>query len=178
MDGTMDQIKTLIRTIPDFPKPGIMFRDISTLLADPWGFKRAIDQFVGHYRYSPVDKVVGIESRGFVIGGAIAHHLNCGFVMARKPGKLPAAVERQSYDLEYGTDTMEIHKDAIKSRERVLVVDDLIATGGTCDATCKIVEKLGGVVVGCGFIVCLPELKGHERINRYDVHWLVEFEGH
>lgn len=172
-----EQIKQLIRTIPDFPKPGIQFRDITTLLLNPWGFKRVIDEFVTHYRYAPIDKVVAIESRGFVIGGALAHHLGCGFVMARKPGKLPGAVERVSYQLEYGADTIEIHQDAISLKERCLVVDDLIATGGTIDATCRLVEKLGGVVVGCAFIVCLPDLKGQEKIARYDTFWLCEFEG-
>jgi adenine phosphoribosyltransferase len=170
-------VKELIRTVPDFPKPGIQFRDISTLLQDPWGFKRAIDAFVAHYRYSPIEKVVAIESRGFVVGGAIAHHLNAGFVMARKRGKLPGEVKRIEYDLEYGNDAIEIHTDAITAGQRCLVVDDLLATGGTCDACCRLVEQLGGVVVGCAFIVALPDLKGHERINRYDCHWLVEFEG-
>jgi adenine phosphoribosyltransferase len=172
-----DQIQSLIRTIPDFPKPGIQFRDITTLLKDPWGFKRVIDEFVGHYRYSPIDKVVAIESRGFVVGGALAHHLGSGFVMARKKGKLPGPVERIEYQLEYGTDVIEMHKDSIKPGERCLIVDDLLATGGTCDATCRLVEKLGGDIVGCAFIICLPELKGADRIKRYDVHWLVEFEG-
>lgn len=173
----MDKIKSLIRTIPDFPKPGIQFRDITTLLQDPWGFKQAIDMFVSHYRYTPIDRVVAIESRGFVIGGALAHHLGCGFVMARKKGKLPGEVERVEYALEYGNDCIEIHKDAIVPGHRCLVVDDLLATGGTCDATCRLVEKLGGSVVGCAFIIALPDLKGHQKIDRYDCHWLVEFEG-
>lgn len=173
----MRQIKELIRTIPDFPKPGIQFRDISTLLVDPWGFRLAIDSFVNHYRYSPIDKVVAIESRGFVIGGAIAHHLGCGFVMARKKNKLPGKVARIEYALEYGNDVIEIHDDAIGAGERCLIVDDLLATGGTCDATCRLTEQLGGTVVGCAFIVCLPDLKGPEKIRRYDTHWLVEFEG-
>lgn len=171
------QLKAKIRTIPDFPKRGIQFRDITTLLEDPWGLKQAIDMFVTHYRYSPIDKVVAIESRGFVIGGALAHHLNCGFVMARKKGKLPGEVERVEYSLEYGTDCIEIHKDAIDRNQRCLIVDDLLATGGTCNATAELVENLGGDVVGCAFIVCLPDLHGHDRINRYDCFWLVEFEG-
>lgn len=173
----MDQIKNLIRTIPDFPKPGIQFRDITTLVLDPWGFKRVVDEFVSHYRYSPIDKIVAIESRGFVIGGAMAYRLSCGFVMARKRGKLPGKTARMEYKLEYGTDVIEIHDDAIKPGERCLVVDDLLATGGTCDATCRLVEQLGGLVVGCAFIVSLPDLKGAEKISRYDVFWLTEFEG-
>lgn len=173
-----EQLKSLIRTIPDFPKPGIQFRDITTLLADPWGFKQSIDLFVARYRYTPIDKVVAIESRGFVIGGALAHHLNCGLVVARKKGKLPHLVERQEYALEYGTDCIEIHKDAIKPGERCLVVDDLLATGGTCLATCQLVERVGGKIVGCAFIIDLPELGGSRKLaERYDVLTLVEFEG-
>jgi adenine phosphoribosyltransferase len=170
-------IRDLIRTVPDFPKPGIQFRDITTLFRDPWGFRRVIDEFVTHYRYSPIDKVVAIESRGFVCGGALAHHLHCGFVMARKKGKLPGKVERFEYALEYGSDCIEMHADAIRPGERCLIVDDLLATGGTCDATCQLVERLGGAIAGCAFIVCLPGLKGHDRIKRYDCHWLVEFAG-
>lgn len=170
-------IKELIRTIPDFPKPGIQYRDISTLLADRWGFKRAVDLFVEHYRYSPIDRVIAIESRGFVMGGALAHHLDAGFVMARKKGKLPGKVRRVDYELEYGTDSIEMHDDAIAPNDRCLVIDDLLATGGTCDACCRLVEDLRGIVVGCGFIVNLPSLKGYERIKRYDCHWLCEFEG-
>lgn len=173
----MDELMALIRTIPDFPKPGIQFRDITTLLQDPWGFKRAIDEFVSHYRYSPIDKVVAIESRGFVIGGALAHHLNCGLVVARKKGKLPHVVERQEYSLEYGTDCIEIHRDAIKPGERCLIVDDLLATGGTCFATCQLVERLGGKVVGCAFVIELRDLAGRSRLAAYDLHCLVSFEG-
>jgi adenine phosphoribosyltransferase len=171
------QIRALIRTIPDFPKPGIQFRDISTLLKDKWGFRRVIDEFVNHYKYSPIDKIIAIESRGFVAGGALANQLNCGFVMARKRGKLPGKVQRLEYALEYGTDCIEMHEDSVQPGERCLIVDDLLATGGTCDATCRLVEQLGGVVVGCAFIIALPDLKGYERIKRYDCHWLVEFEG-
>ncbi|MSR57138.1 MAG: adenine phosphoribosyltransferase [Planctomycetaceae bacterium] len=170
-------LKALIRTIPDFPKPGIQFRDITTLFQDPWGFKRAVDELVAHYRYAPIDKVVAIESRGFVIGGALANYLNCGMVMARKKGKLPFQVERQEYQLEYGTDCIELHRDALVSGDRCLVVDDLLATGGTCEATCKLVERLAGRVVGCAFIIELPELKGRRRLAQYDVKALIRFDG-
>jgi adenine phosphoribosyltransferase len=176
-EKSMDPLKSLIRTIPDFPKPGIQFRDITTLFQDPWGFKRAVDEFVTHYRYAPIDKVIAIESRGFVAGGALAHHLNCGMVMARKKGKLPWLVERQEYQLEYGTDCIEIHKDAIHAGERCLIVDDLLATGGTCQATCQLVERLGGKVAGCAFIIELAGLGGRRRLEGYDVHSLVAYEG-
>lgn len=172
-----DHLKSLVRTIPDFPKPGIQFRDITTLIQDPWGFKRAVDQFVERYRYAPIDKVVAIESRGFVIGGALAHHLNCGLVMARKKGKLPYQVERQEYALEYGTDCVEMHVDALTTGERCLVVDDLLATGGTCLATCQLTQRLGGRVVGCAFIIELPELGGRRKLSEFDVMSLIEFEG-
>jgi adenine phosphoribosyltransferase len=169
--------QSLIRTIPDFPKPGIQFRDITTLFQDPGGFKRAVDEFVAHYRYSPIDRIVAIESRGFVIGGALANHLNCGMVMARKKGKLPFDVERQEYQLEYGTDCIEMHRDAIEPGHRCLIVDDLLATGGTCEATCRLVERLSGRIVGCAFIIELPELGGRKRLAQYDVHTLVSFAG-
>ncbi|RPI89734.1 MAG: adenine phosphoribosyltransferase [Planctomycetaceae bacterium] len=172
-----DHLKSLVRTIPNFPKPGIQFRDITTLIQDPWGFKRAIDQFVEHYRYAPIDKVVAIESRGFVVGGALAHHLNCGLVMARKKGKLPFQVERQEYALAYGTDCIEMDVDALKQGERCLIVDDLLATGGTCLATCQLTQRLGGRVIGCAFIIELPELGGRKRLSQFDLMSLIEFEG-
>lgn len=173
----MPSLKSLIRTIPDFPKPGIQFRDITTLLQDPWGFKRVIDDFVAHYRYAPIDKIIAIESRGFLLGGALAHHLNCGVAIARKRGKLPWQVERQEYALEYGIDCIEMHIDAIRPGERCLVVDDLLATGGTCFATCQLAERLGGTVVGCAVVIELPDLHGRERLEKYDVHALVSFAG-
>ena len=174
----MDDLKSLIREIPDFPKPGILFYDITTLLQNPWGFKQVIDDFVRHYRYAPIQKIVAIESRGFVIGGALAHHLNCGIVLARKKGKLPFRVERQEYSLEYGTDCIEMHVDALQPGENCLIVDDLLATGGTCSATCQLTERLGGKVLGCAFVVELPELDGRSRLKQYDVLSLVNFDGH
>jgi adenine phosphoribosyltransferase len=174
----MEDLRNLIRTIPDFPKPGILFRDITTLLQNPWGFRQVVDEFIRHYRYKPVDVIVGIESRGFIIAGALAYELRCGIVLARKKGKLPYHVERQEYSLEYGTDCIEIHKDAITPGERVLIVDDLLATGGTCMATCQLVERLGGLVQGCGFVIDLPDLGGRRRLSeKFDVHTLVHFEG-
>ncbi len=180
-DGPVDpqeHLRSLVRTIPDFPKPGIQFRDITTLMEDPWGFKRCMDLLIDRYRYAPIDKVVAIESRGFLIGGAMAHHLHCGLVVARKKGKLPHDVEQQEYALEYGTDCIEIHRTAIEKGDRCLVVDDLLATGGTCDATCQLVERLGGEIVGCAFIIDLPDLGGGEKLaEKYEVMSLIEFEG-
>lgn len=171
-------IKNLIRTIADFPKPGIQFRDVSTLINSASGLRATIAVFVDHYKTLPIEKIVAIESRGFILGGAIAERLGCGMVMARKRGKLPAAVERQEYELEYGTDCIEIHKDAISSGDRCLVVDDLLATGGTSLATCQLIERLGGQISGCAFIVNLPELEGAKRLQRYKPFWLVDFAGH
>jgi adenine phosphoribosyltransferase len=171
-------IKSLIRTIPDFPKPGIQFRDVSTLLQDPQGLRAMIAALAEKYRTTPIDKIIAIEARGFIIGGALAERLGCGLVMARKRGKLPGTVERIEYALEYGTDCIEIHNDALRRGERCLVVDDLLATGGTCEATCKLVERLGGEIVGSAFIVNLPELQGDKRLGAYNPFWLVDFEGH
>jgi adenine phosphoribosyltransferase len=170
-------IKEKIRTIPDWPKPGIQFRDITTLLKDAAGLKEVINLFVEHYKDKPIDVVAGIEARGFIIGGALAEKLGVGFIPIRKKGKLPAETTSVDYALEYGTDTVEIHNDAIKSGEKVLVVDDLIATGGTCKATCELIEKCGGKVAGCAFIINLPDLKGMEKLKDYDTFHLVEFEG-
>jgi adenine phosphoribosyltransferase len=170
-------IRNLIRTIPDFPKPGIMFRDVTTLLVDPAGFRETIDQLVRRYASAKIDKIVAIESRGFAIGGAIAYHLKCGLVLARKPGKLPADVEREEYTLEYGSDCIEIHRDAVQPRDRCLIVDDLIATGGTAAATVNLVRKLGAQVAGCCFIVNLVELQGTKKLPGVECTWLVEYEG-
>lgn len=170
-------IKDLIRTVPDFPKKGIMFRDVTTLLKDADGFKQTIDLFYDRYLSLKIDKIVGIESRGFILAGALAYKMGKGFVPVRKPGKLPAEKERVEYQLEYGKDTLEIHKDAILPGENVLIVDDLLATGGTCSAAITLVERLGGKVVECAFIVDLPALKGKEKLSNYKVFNLVEFEG-
>ncbi len=170
-------IKDLIRTVPDFPKKGIMFRDVTTLLKHPEGFRKTIDLFYERYSNMDIDKIVGIESRGFILAGALAYKMGKGFVPVRKPGKLPAEKERVEYELEYGKDTLEIHKDSILPGEKVLIIDDLLATGGTCNAAISLVEKLNGKVVECAFIVDLPDLKGKEKLSKYSVFNLVEFEG-
>lgn len=176
----MMDIKSLIRTIPDFPKPGVMFRDITTLLKHTEGFRSTIDQLVGKYRGVKIDKVVGIESRGFIIGAALAYHLKAGFIPIRKKGKLPGENFGHDYELEYGTDRLEIHTDAIQTGERVLLVDDLIATGGTAEAAAKLIGKTGGQIVGCAFVIDLPDLGGRKRLEKlgYGVVALCEFEGH
>ena len=175
---TMEMIKAKIRTIPDFPKGGIQFRDITTLLKDAQGFKQTVGAFVSRYRTMGIDMVAGIESRGFIIAGAIACLLGKGFIPIRKPGKLPAETYRRSYQLEYGTDAIEMHRDAVTPGMRVLMVDDLLATGGTMKAACELVEMAGGKVVECAFIVDLPDLKGGEKLNGYSVFTLVAFSGH
>lgn len=172
-------LKTFIRTIPDYPKPGIMFRDITTLIADPVGFRAAVDQMVWPYLNAGVDKVVGIEARGFILGGAVAHQLGKGFVPIRKQGKLPYKTISQDYSLEYGMDRVEIHEDAIQSGDRVLVVDDLIATGGTAEAGIELIRRCGGTVVAAVFVIDLPDLGGADRLRGLDVdvHTLIDFEG-
>lgn len=176
----MQGIKDKIRAIPDYPKPGIIFRDITTLLQDARGFRKTIDEMVQPFAGTRIDKVVGIEARGFILGGAIAHQLSIGFVPVRKRGKLPYKTMQQQYQLEYGTDVMEIHVDAIQPGEQVLLVDDLIATGGTAEAAIKLIRHYQGVVIGCSFIVDLPELGGRKRLEAMDVKVLslCEFEGH
>ncbi len=173
-------LKSLIRTIPDHPKRGILFRDITTLLIDPRGLRAAIDGLVLPFLKTPIDLVAGIEARGFILGGAVAHELNKGFVPVRKKGKLPHKTIGQEYQLEYGVDAVEIHADAIASGQRVLMVDDLIATGGTAEAACELVRRSGGELVAAAFIIDLPDLGGAERLRRrgIKVHSLVAFEGH
>jgi len=169
-----------IRTIPDYPKKGILFRDITTLLGDPVGFRKTIDELVQPYAGQRIDKLAGIEARGFILGGAVAHQLSIGFVPVRKKGKLPWTTIGQDYELEYGVDRVEIHTDAIKPGEKVLLVDDLIATGGTAEAAVKLIRQAGGLVVGSAFVIDLPELGGAKRIAAMDVpvRTLVAFEGH
>jgi adenine phosphoribosyltransferase len=173
-------LKALIRTIPDYPKPGIMFRDVTTLLADARGFRRAIDELVQPLAGAKIDKVAGIEARGFILGGAIAHQLSVGFIPIRKKGKLPWKTIGERYDLEYGVDEVEMHVDAVGGGEKVLLVDDLIATGGTAAAAIKLIERGGGRVVLCSFVVDLPDLGGAARLHAMgkDVAALVSFEGH
>lgn len=171
-----NELMNAIRSVPDFPKKGIMFRDITTLLKDPEAFTRSIDLISQNYSTHGIQKVVGIESRGFVFGAPVAYKLNCGFVPVRKPGKLPAATLRQEYALEYGSDAIEIHKDAITPGERVLMVDDLLATGGTMAAACQLVEKLGGKIVGVAFLIELAFLPGRSKLNGYDVSTLIKYD--
>ena len=161
----MEHIKEKIRIVPDFPKKGIMFRDITTLLKDPVAFGQVIDYFAERYERKNIDKILAIESRGFIIGGALADRLGKSFVPARKPGKLPAKTVKAEYELEYGKDSLEIHEDAINSGDNVLIIDDLIATGGTIKAAIELVKRLNGNVVECAFIVELADLKGREKIE-------------
>jgi adenine phosphoribosyltransferase len=172
----LNQLKELIREVPDFPKPGILFYDITTLLKDKDGFKAVIDGLKNHYEQLGVDVVLGIEARGFIFAPALAYALGAGFVPVRKPKKLPADRASVTYDLEYGSDTLEIHRDAVAEGSRVLIVDDLLATGGTARATTKLVEVLGGVVAGVGFVVELTFLGGRSRLNGYDVHSLLQYD--
>jgi adenine phosphoribosyltransferase len=170
-----EPLKALIRTIPDFPKPGILFYDITTLLKDKTGFAQLIDAFAAHYIDRDVDLVLGTEARGFIFAPAIAYRLNAGFVPVRKAGKLPAETAKVCYDLEYGQDCLELHLDAVKPGQKVLLVDDLLATGGTMAATVELVEKLGGVVVGIAFAIELDFLKGREKLAGHDVFSLLHY---
>lgn len=169
-------LKEYIRNVKDFPKQGIMFRDITTLLKNPAAMKYTSERLLDFAKGLKVDKVVGIESRGFIFGSILSEKLNAGFVPVRKPGKLPAEKEQATYQLEYGTDTLEIHKDAISQGDKVLVHDDLLATGGTMEAVCKMIEKLGGNVIQISFIIELSFLKGREKLKNYDVRSIVEYE--
>ena len=179
MNNQKKDVKDYIRTIVDFPHEGIMFRDVTTLFADPRGLRICVDQLLHPFAGERIDKVVGLEARGFIVGGAIAHQLSVGFVPVRKKGKLPGATISEEYALEYGEAIMEIHDDAISAGEKILIVDDLLATGGTAAAGIKLIERLGGDIVGCAFIVDLPELGGRKKIEDMgmDVHTLCEFEG-
>jgi adenine phosphoribosyltransferase len=170
-----DKIKALIREIPDFPQPGISFKDLTTLWRDPEGLKGTIEAMVLPFAKEEIGQVVGIESRGFILGAPLALQLGCGFVPVRKPGKLPGTTLRQEYDLEYGTDAVEIHQDGIAPGERVLIVDDLLATGGTMAAACQLVEKLGGEIVGLSFLVELAFLNGRERLPDYRIETVVQY---
>jgi len=171
----MDDLKAHIREVPDFPKPGILFYDITTLLKDPLALRKTVDRFVWFFAQKRIDKVIGIESRGFMFGPIVAYDLNAGFVPVRKPKKLPAKTIRQSYDLEYGSDAIEMHADAISPGERVLIVDDLIATGGTALAAARLVESAGGTVAGFGFIVELTFLPGRQKLAGYEVESLIRY---
>jgi adenine phosphoribosyltransferase len=168
-------LKALVREIPDFHKQGISFKDITTLIKDGPAFRQAIDLMADYFTAKQPDVIVGAESRGFLLGAPLAYKLGCGFVLVRKPGKLPAAVERVSYDLEYGQDSLEIHRDAIEPGQKVLVVDDLLATGGTVTATIELIKKLSGNILGCAFLIELDFLKGRERLTGYDVLSLIHY---
>ncbi|HEX9764890.1 MAG TPA: adenine phosphoribosyltransferase [Candidatus Acidoferrales bacterium] len=169
-------LKQLIREVPNWPKPGILFYDITTLLKDPQGFRTLIDSLYDHYHGRPVDVVAGIEARGFIFGPALAYRLGAGFVPIRKPNKLPAEKVKETYALEYGTDAVEMHMDAIRPGQRVLVCDDLLATGGTAGAAARLVQKLGGEVVGCGFAIELTFLNGRRKLDGLDVFSLLQYD--
>ena len=171
----MIDLKKLIREIPDYPKPGILFYDITTLLKDPVGLHWAVDVMANTFLAQKIDRVIGIEARGFIFAPIVAYRLNAGFVPARKPNKLPAERATMSYSLEYGKDAIEIHRDAISAGQEVLIIDDLLATGGTAAATARLVESLGGRVAGIGFVIELEELKGREKLSQYAVHSVLKY---
>ena len=175
-----DTLRASIRTIPDYPKPGILFRDITTLLGNARAFRRAIDELVHPFAGSKVDKIAGIEARGFILGGAIAHQLSAGFVPIRKKGKLPHDTVRVAYSLEYGVDEMEMHRDAVTPGEKVLLVDDLIATGGTAEGAAKLLRQMGAEIVAACFVIDLPDLGGRAKLEALgiEVRTLVAYEGH
>jgi adenine phosphoribosyltransferase len=178
--GTSQEIKDAIRTIPDYPKPGVQFRDITTLLGIARAFRRVIDELVEPWSVAKVDRVAGIEARGFILGGAVAHQLAAGFVPIRKKGKLPHSTVRVAYSLEYGLDEMEMHEDAVSRGERLILVDDLIATGGTAEAAVKLLRRLGAEILAACFVIDLPELGGSKKLTDLGVpvRTLVSFEGH
>jgi adenine phosphoribosyltransferase len=176
MVNSPNDLRNIIRSIPDFPKKGIVFRDITTLLKDKEAFRKSIDILFEIYKSVPIDKVVSIESRGFIFGSVLAYKLHSGFIPVRKPKKLPAKTIKEEYQLEYGTDSLEIHIDAIKNGEKVLIVDDLLATGGTVQAVCRLVEKLGGEIVGLAFLIELSFLKGREKLKGYDVYSIIKYD--
>lgn len=169
-------LKDFIRDVPDFPKKGILFKDITTLIKDRAAFKHTIDALVERYKGETIDKIVSVEARGYIFGGALAYMFNCGFVPVRKPGKLPGETVALDYTLEYGTNRVEIHKDGIEPGDKVLIFDDLLATGGTVHATCRLVEQLGGTIVGCAFLISLKFLMGSEKLKDYPVFSLIEYE--
>ena len=175
-----NDLKAAIRTIPDYPKPGIMFRDITTLLGDARAFRRAVDELVQPWAGMKIDKVAGIEARGFILGGAVAHQVSAGFIPIRKKGKLPHKRVSIAYSLEYGLDEMEVHEDAVTKGERVILVDDLIATGGTAEGAVKLMRQLGANVLAACFVIDLPELGGADKLRKMDVpvRTLISFEGH
>ncbi|HEY0319903.1 MAG TPA: adenine phosphoribosyltransferase [Pyrinomonadaceae bacterium] len=172
----MDELKALIREVPDFPKPGINFYDITTLLKHPQGLRRTVDAMADEFRGTKIDTVIGIEARGFIFAPALAYHMGAGFVPVRKPGKLPSECASISYDLEYGQDALQIHRDAIDEGHRVIIADDLLATGGTARAVVDLVKELGGEVVGLGFVVELEFLPGRKKLEGYDVHSLIKYQ--
>jgi len=171
-----EQLKRLIREVPDFPKPGILFYDITTLLRDKTGFAQLIDLFSEHYIGKQIDLILGMEARGFIFGPALAYRLNAGFVPVRKPGKLPAVTVKVEYELEYGSNALEVHKDAVQKGQRVLIVDDLLATGGTAEATARLAASLGGEIAGLAFVVELDFLNGREKLKPYNVFSLLHYD--
>ncbi len=180
MNNTLSELAASIRSIPDYPKPGIIFRDITTLLGNPRAFRRAVDELVQPYAGLKIDKIAGMEARGFILGGAVAHQLSSGFVPIRKKGKLPHDTVRIAYSLEYGVDEMEMHRDAVQPGEKVILVDDLIATGGTAVGATQLLRQIGAEVAGACFVIDLPDLGGRRKLEDLgvDVHTLVEFSGH
>lgn len=180
MTSVKESLRAAIRTIPDYPKPGILFRDITTLLGQPQAFRRAIDELVHPYAGTKIDKIAGIEARGFILGGAMAHQLSAGFIPIRKKGKLPHETVRIAYSLEYGIDEMEMHKDAVQPGEKVILVDDLIATGGTAEGATKLLRQMGADIVAACFVIDLPDLGGRKKLEALDVtvRTLIEYEGH